>query len=122
MTEGVIADFARAALGDALERCWTLVRRLNRYVEESRPWELAKSEESADAERLDSVLYGLVEGLGTVTAHLVPFLPESSARLLDALGGREAKLEPFGSRPGGYPVETIEPLFPKVEPGGDTGA
>ena len=121
LTEGLEADFDRAALGDALERCWALVRRLNRYVEESRPWELAKSGESEDEARLDSVLYGLAEGLGTVTAHLVPFLPKSSVTLLGALGDREPTLAPFGSRPGGYSVETIEPLFPKVESGNGSG-
>ena len=120
-TEGIVADLDEAALGDALERCWVLVRRLNRYVEETKPWELAKSEDPEDVARLDSVLYGLVEGLGTVTAHLVPFLPESTTTLLAALGGREAELAPFGSRPGGYRVEQIEPLFPKVESGDGTG-
>lgn len=51
----------RAELSGALEEIWRRVRRLNRYVEEERPWELAADE--AAAERLDRVLYSLAEGL-----------------------------------------------------------
>src|SRR5665811_1256604 len=54
-----------AELTEALDEIWTAVRRLNRYVEETRPWESAKSEEAADAERLDSALYSLTEGFGS---------------------------------------------------------
>src|SRR5262245_6724465 len=50
-----------AELTQALDEVWKLVRRLNQYVEETRPWDLAKGE--SESERLDSVLYGLAEGL-----------------------------------------------------------
>src|SRR6185312_3050831 len=63
----------RAELSQALEVIWVLVRRLNRYVEETAPWVLAKDE--ADPARLDEVLYNLIEGLRVVTLMLVPFLP-----------------------------------------------
>jgi methionyl-tRNA synthetase len=92
---------------------WKLVRRLNRYVEETRPWELAKDE--ADPERLDEVLYSLVEGLRAVTLLLVPYLPQTSERLLAALGEDSRELTEFGSRPGGRRVERVPPLFPKIE-------
>ena len=74
----------RAELTQALEEAWRLVRRLNRYVEETRPWELAKDE--ADPERLDEVLYNLVEGLRVTTLMLVPYLPRTTETLLAALG------------------------------------
>ena len=77
--EGVVARFSelldRAELTQALEEAWTLVRRLNRYVEETQPWVLAKDE--ADPERLDEVLYNLVEGLRVTTLLLVPYLPQT---------------------------------------------
>ena len=89
--EGVVARFSelldRAELTQALEEAWKLVRRLNRYVEETQPWELAKDE--ADPERLDEVLYNLVEGLRVTTLLLVPYLPqtsESAARRRSARG------------------------------------
>ncbi len=103
---------------DALEEIWKLVRRLNQYVEESRPWDLAKSEMSdeAQSERLDSVLYGLVEGLRVVTLLLFPYMPETAERLLDAIGEPGRELAEFGSRGGGESVSGLEPLFPKLEP------
>ena len=77
--EGAVGRFCelldRAELTQALEEAWRLVRRLNRYVEETRPWELAKDE--ADPERLDEVLYNLVEGLRVTTLLLVPYLPRT---------------------------------------------
>ena len=89
------------------------VRRLNRYVEESRPWELA-GEESKGAE-FDRVLYNLVEGVRMVTLLLHPYMPEATDRLLAAFGGAGHALSEFGSRDGGQRVEQLPPLFPKLE-------
>jgi methionyl-tRNA synthetase len=115
--EGAVERFCElldhAELSQALEQAWTLVRRLNRFVEESRPWDLAKDE--ADPERLDEVLYNLVEGLRVTTLMLVPYLPRTSAALLAALGEEDRALAELGSRPGGQKVERVPPLFPKIE-------
>ena len=90
------------------------VRRVNRYVEETRPWDLAKDE--SQAERLDQVLYSLVEALRVLTLALLPYVPESADKLLDALSEEERGLSEFGSKGGGYAVERIPPLFPKLDP------
>ena len=115
--EGVRGRFGelldRAELSQALEQAWKLVRRLNRYVEETRPWELARDE--ADPERLDEVLYNLVEGLRTTTLLLVPYLPRASDTLLAALGEESREPAELGSRPGGQSVERVPPLFPKID-------
>jgi methionyl-tRNA synthetase len=115
--EGAVDSFCalldRAELSQALDLAWQLVRRLNRYVEETRPWELAKDE--ADPERLDEVLYNLVEGLRVTTRLLLPFLPETGDRLLAALGEEGTGLAELGSRPGGQRIERLGPLFPKIE-------
>jgi methionyl-tRNA synthetase len=115
--EGVVAGFSelldRAELSQALEQAWKLVRRLNRYVEESQPWVLAKDE--ADPARLDEVLYSLVEGLRVTTLLLSPYLPSSSEQLLAALAEESTALAEFGSRPGGQKVERVPPLFPKID-------
>jgi methionyl-tRNA synthetase len=103
----------RAELSQALEAIWTLVRRLNRYVEETAPWVLAKDE--ADPARLDEVLYNLVEGLRVVTLMLVPYLPATAEQLLEVLGEEGRGLAELGSRAGGQSVERIQPLFPKIE-------
>lgn len=102
----------RAELSQALDVIWKLVRRLNRFVEETKPWELAKDE--ADPERLDEVLYNLVEGLRVTTLLLVPYLPATAETLLAALAEPERELAELGSRPGGQQVERTPALFPKI--------
>jgi methionyl-tRNA synthetase len=104
-----------AGLTQALERIWTLVRRLNRYVEEARPWDLAK-EESGD-DRLDQVLYNLAEGLRVTTLLLLPYMPETCERLLAALGEEGRGLRELGSLGGGQRIEKLSPLFPKLVTG-----
>ena len=103
----------RAELTQALEEAWKLVRRLNRYVEEAKPWELAKDE--ADPERLDEVLYNLAEGLRVTTLMLIPYLPRTTEKLLAAIGEESRELAELGSSPGGQSVERVPPLFPKIE-------
>jgi methionyl-tRNA synthetase len=113
LVERVSGLIDQAAVGQALEECWGLVRRLNRYVEETQPWVLARSGE--DETRLDQVLYSLIEGIRVTTLLLHPYLPKSSVTLLAALDNPGLELAGFGSRPGGTEVEKIEPLFPKLE-------
>jgi methionyl-tRNA synthetase len=108
----VRAFMDRAELTQALESIWRRVRRLNRYVEEQAPWQLAKDE--ARAGDLDRVLRTLAEGLRAVTVLLWPWLPDSAAKLLDALGAPDLALEGAvldGARVGR--VTALEPLFPK---------
>ena len=109
----VSALIDRAEPSQALEVIWARVRRLNRYVEEARPWDLAKDE--GEVARLDQVLFTLAEGLRVLTLALLPYIPDSAAKLLDALGEDGRELAAFGSRGGGAAVTRIEPLFPKLE-------
>jgi methionyl-tRNA synthetase len=109
-------------LTNALDEIWGRVRRLNRYVEEQAPWQLAKDPDRAGD--LDRVLGTLIEGLRVVTVLLHPYLPASTARLLDALGAPELALATahLGANPGnGTPptrtVAPIEPLFPRAQDG-----
>jgi methionyl-tRNA synthetase len=102
-----------AELTQALEEIWKLVRRLNQYVEETRPWELSKDQSARS--RLDSVLYGLAEGLRVTTLQLHAYMPETTARLLEALGEDERDLAEFGSRGGGQALGELAPLFPKLD-------
>jgi methionyl-tRNA synthetase len=101
----------------ALDAIWQRVRRLNQYVQDEQPWQLAKDE--AQAEHLDSVLYGLAEGLRVVSVLAHPFMPAATERLLGALGADDRSFESarFGSAAGGTRIGALEPLFPKVEAG-----
>ena len=103
----------RCELTQALEAIWVRVRRLNRYVEESRPWDLAKDDSQSG--RLDQVLYNLAEGVRVLALLLVAYMPETSGALLDALGEQGRELDRFGGRGGGARVERIAPLFPKLD-------
>jgi methionyl-tRNA synthetase len=91
------------------------VRRLNRYVEESAPWKLAKEPERAG--ELAVTLRSLAEGLRVVTVLLHAYLPQSTAKLLDALGAPATDLDGavFGAVAGGAPVGELAPLFPRPE-------
>ena len=112
--DGVVRELLdRVELTQALEAIWSRVRRLNRYVEETKPWELAKDD--AQSERLDSVLYNLAEGIRFLALLLHPYMPETSGALLEALAEGNRELDAFGARGGGQAIERIAPLFPKLE-------
>ncbi|HWC86375.1 MAG TPA: methionine--tRNA ligase [Solirubrobacteraceae bacterium] len=103
----------RAELTQALEVIWQRVRRLNRYVEERAPWQLARDPGAAGA--LDQALASLVEGLRVVSVLLHAYMPVSAGRLLEALGAPSHSLDgaAFASRGPGGQVTALEPLFPK---------
>ena len=109
----------------ALDEIWDRVRALNRFVQEQAPWQLAKEpEESA---RVDSVLYGAVEGLRVISVLVHPFIPEATARLLAALGrsgAHELAIDRarFGAERGGARIGELAPLFPRIERAAGTAA
>ncbi len=113
LAELVSAHLDRAELTAALDEIWQRVRRLNRYVEERAPWQLAK--EGDGGEDLDRVLRTLIEGLRVVTVLLWPYLPASAERLLGALGAPDLSIA--GAELGAGRIErasAIESLFPKA--------
>jgi methionyl-tRNA synthetase len=115
LAEEVCALLDRAELTQALETIWQRVRRLNRYVESSAPWTLAKDEQRA--RELDGVLASLAEGLRVVSLLLHPYLPASTEKLLDVLGVSDRGLAAarFGAGTGEpRRFGSIEPLFPKL--------
>jgi methionyl-tRNA synthetase len=112
LVDEVRAAIDRAELTQALEAIWRRVRRLNRYVEEQAPWQLARDD--ARAGDLDRVLRTLAEGLRAVTVLLWPWLPESAEKLLDALGAPDRSLGAAALDGGRVErVRALEPLFPK---------
>ena len=107
----------RFEITGALEEIWLLVRRLNQYVEESAPWQLAKDEARAD--ELTAVLYNLADGLTAIAVAVAPYLPESAPRILAALGqpADDLSLERIrrGTAVAAEGIEPAAPLFPRVE-------
>jgi methionyl-tRNA synthetase len=115
ITDAVCDRLDSLELTAALDEIWRRIKRLNRYVQEEQPWQLAKDE--AQAERLDEILYALAEGLRVVSVLLHPFMPESAERLLAALGREDLSLDlaRFGAVPGGATIGELAQLFPRVE-------
>jgi methionyl-tRNA synthetase len=107
----------RYDLTGALDEIWSAVRRLNQYVEESAPWQLAKEEARAD--ELTAVLYNLADGLTAIAVAVAPYLPESAPRILEALGqpSDDLSLERIrsGTAVAADGIESAQPLFPRVE-------
>jgi methionyl-tRNA synthetase len=115
LSERVSELIDRTELTLALDEIWQRVRRLNRYVEEQAPWQLARDDARADD--LDRVLATLVEGLRVVAVLLHSYLPASAETLLAALGAPDVSLA--GARLGAGTigrVTQLEPLFPKHDP------
>ena len=109
----VAALLDRAEATQALELIWQRVRRLNRYVEERAPWQLAK--DPASARELDWTLASLGEGIRALSVLLHPYIPASTARLLGA-GGHDSvdyAGATFADQASGATVTALEPLFPK---------
>ena len=116
LAEQVCAELDRVELTLALDAVWQRVKRLNAYVQDEQPWKLAK--DAGGAEQLDSVLYGLAEGLRVVSVLLLPYMPAAAERLLAALGAGERSLDSarFGAVGGGARIGELGQLFPRVEP------
>jgi methionyl-tRNA synthetase len=117
LAEDVASRIDRFDLSGALEQIWQVVRGLNRYVESRAPWQLAKDD--ARAEELDRTLYDLADGLRAVAVALAAFVPETSARILEAL-----RSDPAGSSWDGVAygrtgdldgIEPAAPLFPRID-------
>jgi methionyl-tRNA synthetase len=113
----LVAHLGRFDITSALEAVWALVRRLNQYVEESAPWQLAKDD--ARAGELDEVLYHLADGITSVAVALSPYLPESAPLILAALGQPSDDLSLERIRPktatAAEGITPAVPLFPRVE-------
>ena len=100
----------------AIEAVWELVRSLNRHVERTKPWELAKDDASSG--ELDRVLYELADGVRAVAVALWPLLPDTSERILGAL--RQPTDVSWDNVPSGSGapfagIEAAAPLFPRVD-------
>ena len=66
-------------LSNSIIEIWNLISRTNKYIDETRPWELAKNEET---EKLASSMYHLIENIRKVGVILLPFMEETAQNLL----------------------------------------
>ncbi|MDQ7031919.1 MAG: methionine--tRNA ligase [Desulfonauticus sp.] len=112
--------FARFTFSKALDSLWVFIRHLNKYVDTTAPWLIAKQ---GDLNRLQTVIYNLLEGLRKVAIHLWPVMPSKSELMLKQLGVKfnlekvELLLETktWGLLPTGVKVAQKSNLFPREE-------
>lgn len=106
-----VAEFNLKA---AAESIFALLNFANQYIDEKRPWELAKKEPA----QVLQILYHLLELLRHVSFMLLPFLPQSAEKIQAALGFEKQKLYPdniaWGVLKEGTSVKKIEALFPRL--------
>ncbi len=113
----VSAKMDKLRVADAMTEVFSLFKRLNKYIDETMPWALAKEEDKKD--RLATVLYNLVEGITIGAALLEAFMPETTDRILAQLNAEKRDLESlktFGLYPSGNRVvEKPEILFARLD-------
>ena len=113
----VEANMDKFAFNMALEGIWTVVRRANKYIDETMPWVLAKDEK--DKPRLDNVLHNLAEAIRIVSVLIEPFMHTTSGKIRKQLGLWFA--EPVWADAftfemmNGEQVKKGDPIFPRLD-------
>jgi len=106
-------DFA-----NALNSCWHLVNRANKYIDETMPWILAK--DPSQKERLNTVLYNLLEVIRIVTVMIAPAMPSLPEKVWLQIGLKDASVltwteTVWGKTSPGQVVCKGKSLFPRIE-------
>ena len=106
-------------IADALEHIFTMLRRANKYIDETTPWVLAK--DPAMKARLDTVLYNLLETIRWGAVMLQPIIPESAEEVLARLGTDACgfdtlgSLDKFGGMKAGGSTGESKVLFARID-------
>jgi methionyl-tRNA synthetase len=116
--DGAVADMEAYAPQAALSRIWELVRRANTYIEEEKPWVLAKEDRS----RLERVLADTLESIRQIAVLVWPVMPGKSDEILRAIGLEwrpgETSLDDALAWGAGWPdrisIEKAAAVFPKL--------
>lgn len=102
----------------ALDEIFVLLRRTNKYIDDTMPWALAKEEDKKD--RLATVLYNLIEAIRFSAIALEPYMPSTSKKILDQINTDQRdflKLDTFGLYKEGTKVtDKPQQLFARLDP------
>ena len=103
---------------NALEEIWKLVRKTNKYIDETTPWILAKNEE--DKGKLDTVLYNLAESIRIISVLIKPFMVHTARKIWDKLGIEDGEKTSWDSISKFGILENVkvkkgEALFPRID-------
>ena len=103
-------------IGDALQEIFDVLRKCNKYIDDTTPWILAKDE--AKKERLGSVLYNLLESIRICAVLLNPFLPDTSNKIFEQLNTDKCgfnSIDKFGELKAGTILSEPVHLFDRIE-------
>jgi methionyl-tRNA synthetase len=111
-------DLEAWEIGNALQSIWNFVRRTNQYLEQSKPWLLARQPEKE--EELNTVLFSAVEAIRLLSMYLAPFIPDASDRIRSQLGLEPVQTSAWVDETawGTVPLAKVVPgplLFPRIE-------
>ncbi|NLC66512.1 MAG: methionine--tRNA ligase [Clostridium sp.] len=114
--KNVAKSIDQVNIPDALDEIWILIRRTNKYIDETTPWILAREPEEKD--RLGGVLYNLLESLRFIGALVEPFIPNTAMKIKDQLNAKDISFESLRSFDGTIPGDKInkgEIIFPRID-------
>lgn len=104
----------------SLEAIWKFISRLNKYIDETMPWALAKDEDKKD--RLAVVMNHLVNGLYKTAVMIYPCMPTAAQKIWDQLGvqkpvrdAKVAEVEGWDLLQAGHVLGNAEPIFPRLD-------
>ena len=103
-------------VADAITEIFNLFKRCNKYIDETMPWALAKDEAKKD--RLETVLWNLIQGISAGAELLESFMPSTSRKILEQLGGGHVTDKPeilFQRLDLEEVMKKVEELHPHVE-------
>jgi methionyl-tRNA synthetase len=78
----------RYRLSEGLEYIWNIVRNANKYIEDTKPWELAKT----DVAKFEEVMQKLLQDIALIGQLLKPFLPETSEKIQSMIANRKGEI------------------------------
>ncbi len=111
LEEKVDARMNRLEIGGALDEIFDVLRRSNKYIDETTPWSLAKEE--SKKERLETVLYNLIESIRICAVFLSPFLPETSEKILKQIHSTNQEFQ--FNEDAVYDLNEPEILFQRID-------
>lgn len=103
-------------VNEAIEEIMDVLRKCNKYIDDTTPWTLAKDE--TKKERLQTILYNLLEGIRICTILLTPFIPGTCDKILTNLNTKETSYESiktFGLLEEGHKLNNPEIIYSRIE-------
>lgn len=112
---------------EALRAPWELVTAANKFIDDTKPWEVAKVARTGDTSSnslLDGILADLIETIRLMAVHLTPFIPLGAQRIASQVGfsiagGGSAVSRHWSNSLAGTTVPPAQPVFPRIETGNE---